>query len=110
VHPSPLLSPLSATIYHLHLCVVATDYSSGVEGFTYNYFEDLTTADVKKIVDTLRKGEKPKVRNALSSLTVLLYVPTVPQYLLASCPGDVASAAALWVCSEAFQVQLVTPL
>jgi hypothetical protein len=39
----------------------ATDYSTGVEGFTYNYYEDLTTADVKGIVDTLRKGGKPKV-------------------------------------------------
>lgn len=39
-----------------------TDYTQGVEGFTYNYYEDLTTADVKAIVDTLRKGGKPKVR------------------------------------------------
>ena len=37
------------------------DYTNGVEGFSYNYYEDLTTADVKNIVDTLRKGGKPKV-------------------------------------------------
>jgi hypothetical protein len=42
--------------------VVSPDYTTGVEGFSYNYYEDLTTADVKGIVDTLRKGGKPKVR------------------------------------------------
>lgn len=41
--------------------IAIADYSSGVEGFTYNYYEDLTTGDVKGIVDTLRKGGKPKV-------------------------------------------------
>lgn len=71
--------PLCVALHHLHLCVVATDYTNGVEGFTYNYYEDLTTADVKKIVDTLRKGGKPKVINALGYLTVPLHVPTVPQ-------------------------------
>jgi hypothetical protein len=40
----------------------AADYTNGVEGFSYNYYEDLTTSDVKGIVDTLRKGGKPKVR------------------------------------------------
>lgn len=33
----------------------------GAEGFTYNYYEDLTPDDVLKIVDTLRKGGKPKL-------------------------------------------------
>jgi hypothetical protein len=56
-----LLLPLCLCV--LYLCLFAvTDYSSGVEGFTYNYYEDLTTGDVKGIVDTLRKGGKPKVR------------------------------------------------
>lgn len=44
---------------------VPPDYSTGVAGFTYNYYEDLTTSDVKAIVDTLRKGGKPTVRPAL---------------------------------------------
>lgn len=53
-----------ATVSVLYVCLfVATDYSTGVEGFTYNYYEDLTTGDVKGIVDTLRKGGKPKVRH-----------------------------------------------
>ncbi|KIY97508.1 NADH dehydrogenase (ubiquinone) flavoprotein 2 [Monoraphidium neglectum] len=41
--------------------VAIADYTKGVEGFTYNYYEDLTPADVIKIVDALRKGEKPRV-------------------------------------------------
>jgi hypothetical protein len=32
-----------------------------VEGFTYNYYEDLTPEDVIKIVDTLKAGGQPKV-------------------------------------------------
>jgi hypothetical protein len=28
-----------------------------VEGFTYNYYEDLTPKDACDIIDTLRKGE-----------------------------------------------------
>ena len=41
------------------ICVV--DYSKGVEGFTYNYHEDLTPQDVLKILDDIKAGKKPKV-------------------------------------------------
>lgn len=41
--------------------IAIADYTNGVEGFSYNYYEDLTTSDVKGIVDTLRKGGKPKL-------------------------------------------------
>jgi NADH dehydrogenase (ubiquinone) flavoprotein 2 len=41
--------------------VAVADYTSGVEGFTYNFYEDLTPADVVAIVDQLAKGEKPKL-------------------------------------------------
>ncbi len=34
----------------------------GVEGFQYTYYEDLTPADMVSILDTLKKGGKPKVR------------------------------------------------
>ena len=40
--------------------VAIADYTKGVEGFTYNYYEDLTPEDVVGIVDTLKKGGKPK--------------------------------------------------
>lgn len=36
------------------------DYSNGVEGFSYLYYEDLTPEDVANIVDTIKKGGKPK--------------------------------------------------
>jgi hypothetical protein len=59
-----MLSLLLLCLCVLYLCLfAATDYSTGVEGFTYNYYEDLTTGDVKGIVDALRKGGKPKVRH-----------------------------------------------
>ncbi|MEW5306621.1 MAG: hypothetical protein WDW36_009075 [Sanguina aurantia] len=41
--------------------VAVADYTSGVKGFTYNYYEDLTAEDAIKIVETLRKGETPRV-------------------------------------------------
>lgn len=41
--------------------VAIADYTKGVAGFTYNYYEDLTPEDVIKIVDTLKAGGQPKV-------------------------------------------------
>ena len=38
------------------------DYTKGVEGFSYTYYEDLTPEDTLKIIDTLKSGGKPKVR------------------------------------------------
>jgi (2Fe-2S) ferredoxin len=43
------------------ICVA--DYTKGTEGFTYTYYEDLTTKDVVNILDTLKKGETPRVRD-----------------------------------------------
>ncbi|CAI5486853.1 unnamed protein product [Closterium sp. Naga37s-1] len=40
--------------------ITVADYSNGVEGFTYNYYEDLTPESVVAIVEALRRGEKPK--------------------------------------------------
>jgi NADH dehydrogenase (ubiquinone) flavoprotein 2 len=39
--------------------VAIADYTKGVEGFTYNYYEDLTPEDVIKVVETIKKGGKP---------------------------------------------------
>jgi len=41
--------------------ITVADYSQGTEGFTYYYYEDLTVDDAIRIVDQLKKGEKPKV-------------------------------------------------
>ena len=41
--------------------IAVADYTKGVEGFSYNYYEDLTPADTLAIIDTLKKGGKPKV-------------------------------------------------
>eukprot|EP00951_Prasinocladus_malaysianus_P013403 scaffold101228_cov38-Prasinocladus_malaysianus.AAC.1 len=41
------------------ICVA--DYTKGVDGFSYNYYEDLTTSDAINILETLKKGGKPKV-------------------------------------------------
>jgi (2Fe-2S) ferredoxin len=45
--------------------IAVADYGGGVEGFSYSYFEDLTPADTVAIVDTLKKGGKPKVGEVL---------------------------------------------
>ena len=41
--------------------IAVADYTKGVEGFSYNYYEDLSPEDAVGIVDTLKKGGKPKV-------------------------------------------------
>lgn len=41
--------------------VAIADYTNGVEGFSYNYYEDLTPEDAVGIIETLKKGGKPKV-------------------------------------------------
>ncbi|CAI8601381.1 unnamed protein product [Vicia faba] len=38
--------------------ITVADYSNGSEGYTYNYFEDVTPEKVVEIVEKLRKGEK----------------------------------------------------
>lgn len=40
--------------------IAVADYTQGVEGFTYTYYEDLTPEDAVGIMETLRKGGKPK--------------------------------------------------
>lgn len=42
--------------------VAIADYTKGVEGFQYTYYEDLTPVDAVKILDTIKAGGKPKVR------------------------------------------------
>nr|XP_048329794.1 NADH dehydrogenase [ubiquinone] flavoprotein 2, mitochondrial-like [Ziziphus jujuba var. spinosa] len=38
--------------------ITVADYSNGSEGYTYNYYEDVTPKRVVEIVELLRKGEK----------------------------------------------------
>jgi len=41
--------------------IAVADYSNGVDGFSYNYYEDLSPGDAIRIVDLLKRGEKPKI-------------------------------------------------
>lgn len=41
--------------------IVVADYRNGVEGFSYNYYEDLTPEDAVKLVDDLKAGKQPRV-------------------------------------------------
>jgi len=41
--------------------IAVADYSNGVEGFSYNYYEDLTPEDCVAVIETLKKGGKPKL-------------------------------------------------
>jgi NADH dehydrogenase (ubiquinone) flavoprotein 2 len=40
--------------------IAVADYTNGVEGFSYNYYEDLTPSAAVQIVEDLRAGRKPK--------------------------------------------------
>lgn len=35
--------------------IAVADYSSGIEGFSYNFYEDLTTTDVVNVLETLKR-------------------------------------------------------
>lgn len=39
--------------------IAIADYTKGVEGFTYTYYEDLTPDDAKNIINCLKKGDSP---------------------------------------------------
>jgi len=41
--------------------IAVADYTKGSEGFTYNYYEDVTPKRVVEIVEMLRRGETPPV-------------------------------------------------
>ncbi|KAL6007318.1 hypothetical protein ACLOJK_032815 [Asimina triloba] len=41
--------------------ITVADYSRGSEGYTYNYYEDVTPKRVVEIVEMLRRGEAPPV-------------------------------------------------
>ncbi|KAK9146517.1 hypothetical protein Sjap_006420 [Stephania japonica] len=41
--------------------ITVADYSKGSEGYTYNYYEDITPKRVVEIVEMLRRGEAPPV-------------------------------------------------
>ncbi|KAB1206338.1 NADH dehydrogenase [ubiquinone] flavoprotein 2, mitochondrial [Morella rubra] len=47
--------------------ITVADYSNGSEGYTYNYYEDVTPKRVVEIVEMLRRGEKlpPGTQNPL---------------------------------------------
>lgn len=41
--------------------IAVADYRGGVEGYTYNYYEDLTPATAVKVCEELKAGKSPKV-------------------------------------------------
>ena len=41
--------------------IAVADYRNGVEGFSYNYYEDLTPAKAVEILEDLRAYRAPKV-------------------------------------------------
>jgi NADH dehydrogenase (ubiquinone) flavoprotein 2 len=47
--------------------IAIADYTSGAEGFTYLYYEDLTPEAAKGIVDALRAGKAPKAGSQFRS-------------------------------------------
>lgn len=41
--------------------IAVADYTKGVEGFSYTYYEDLSQSDVVKILEDLKAGKTPRV-------------------------------------------------
>ena len=58
--------------------IAVADYRNGVEGFSYNYYEDLTPSKAVGIVQDLAAGKVPKVEtNPLAAApSVLVLSPT----------------------------------
>ena len=47
--------------------IAVADYTNGVEGFSYNYYEDLTPQHAVKVIDQLASGKQPRVSAALTT-------------------------------------------
>lgn len=45
--------------------IAVADYSGGVEGFSYGYFEDLSPQDAIDIVEELKSGKSPLVCHSM---------------------------------------------
>ena len=43
--------------------IAVADYTKGVDGFSYIYYEDLSPHDAVKILEDLKVGKTPKVMN-----------------------------------------------
>jgi len=41
--------------------IAVADYTNGVQGYSYNYYEDLTPADAVAVVKALKAGQAPRV-------------------------------------------------
>ena len=51
------------------ICVA--DYTQGVDGFTYIYYEDLSPKDAVSILEDLKAGKSPRVRSLSRNKTKL---------------------------------------
>ena len=51
------------------ICVA--DYTQGVDGFTYIYYEDLSPKDAVTILEDLKAGKTPKVRTSCSKTYII---------------------------------------
>ena len=62
--------------------IAVADYRNGVEGFSYNYYEDLTSEKVVQIMEDLRAGRNPKVEFSLTPLKRLLMAATLARNVM----------------------------
>ncbi len=71
--------------------VAVADYRNGVEGFSYNYYEDLTPSAAVQLVEDLRAGKTPKVPSPLCPIscagTCLLCPCMYPYVPTSACSG-----------------------
>jgi NADH dehydrogenase (ubiquinone) flavoprotein 2 len=66
--------------------IAVADYRNGIEGYTYNYYEDLTPSDAVRICEELKAGKSPRVGSQIrdkaepvTGQTTLLEDPPGPQ-------------------------------
>lgn len=82
--------------------IAVADYSDGVKGYSYNYYEDLTPADAVAVCKALKAGEKPRVGSQhrdkaepITGQTTLLSEPPGPYCRdLAKVKAELEEAAA----------------
>lgn len=54
--------------------IAIADYSNGVEGYSYKYFEDLTPADAVEVVKAYKAGNKPEVWPVSGTFRITAYI------------------------------------
>ncbi|KAE8660787.1 NADH dehydrogenase flavoprotein 2 [Hibiscus syriacus] len=90
--------------------ITVADYSNGSEGYTYNYYEDVTPKRVVEIVEMLRRGEKPPTIDVDALAAITFYESLAWDMHTEAIVVDVDIKEAWKLLEQGRDMKLVSPL